>query len=456
MCDNTDNGRASLNRFYRKDSAYCRNKAMKATRLIALMLAILTASSLFACSSGDTDSDETTPEVTTTETPATTTADPDTDPPVDNPPEDDPPEEFKPIVATGISALTATGSDLRDLVIDVAVSENMTPWGDGGAERAFDGNLSTTKLGGDVAATGDGVASVDITWKTSVPTTVSAYVLYTGNDSASWIGRTPTAWEFYGSTDGENWTLIDKVEASGMEDKNATPYGYTVDEPTAYTSYKLTILDHTAEEASDTDHNNYLFQLNEITLIGTAEGEAETPATTTEDLDALKALGTDLAANVLVDSMKVSSTMTPWDDGGLANLFDGNTTGTKLGGDVVNSTNIFWNTDGATTLKSYILYTGGDSGTWTGRTPVSWVLYGSNDNGVNWKVIDRVINSGMEDKNSTPYGYTVDEPAAYMNYKLHVYATTNTVEQPNAEKPEVTTLLQLNELILIGDAPAAE
>lgn len=433
---------------------------MKATRLIALMLAILTASSLFACSGSDTDGDDTTPDVTTTETPATTTADPNTDPPVDNPPDDDPPpEEFKPIVATGISALTATGSDLRDLVTDVAVGENMIPWGDGGAERAFDGNLSTTKLGGDVLPNADGELSLDITWKTSVSTTVTAYVLYTGNDSGSWPGRTPLAWEFSGSTDGENWTLIDKVEASGMEDKNAIPYGYTVDEPAAYTSYKLTILETTNTEEQPNANNPdviTLFQLNEILLIGTAEGEAETPATTTEDLDALKALGSDLTANVLVDSMKVSATMTPWDDGGLANLFDGNTTTTKLGGDVVNSTNIFWNTDGATTLKGYILYTGGDSGTWTGRTPVSWVLYGSNDNGVNWKIIDRVVDSGMEDKNATPYGYTVDEPAAYMNYKLHIYATTNTAEQPNENNPDVTTLLQLNELILIGDAPAAE
>lgn len=432
---------------------------MKSTRLIALMLAILTASSLFACNSGDTEGDNTTPAATTTadNTPAATTTPSDVSDAPETPDTSETPDEpvtpETPVRIADLAPLLAKGGDLRDLVTDTAVSESMTPWGDGSAANLFDGNTTGTKLGGDVKGSDDAIGEVDITFKTSVATTVKAYVLYTGNDSASYIGRTPTAWEFLGSNDGENWTIIDKVGASAMEDLNFQPFGYYVDEPAAYTFYKLHVTDHTPEAEDDADgHNNYLLQLNEMILVGDAAGEAETPVTDAAELDAMKAAGTDLAANVVVDSLKVSDSMTPWNDGPAANLFDGDTTTTKCGGDVIDTAYITWETDVKTTVNSYILYTGNDSGSWPGRTPTSWVLYGST-NGVIWNVIDRVAVSGMEDQNATPYGYTVDAPAAYNKYKLHVTGTTVT-EDPQPDT-DVTTLLQLNELVLIGSAEAA-
>lgn len=45
----------------------------------------------------------------------------------------------------------------------------------------------------------------------------------------------------------------------------------------------------------------------------------------------------------------------------------------------------------------------------------------------------------MEDVNATPYGFTVDTPAAYTNYKLTITSITGTAGE-----------LQLNEIILVG------
>lgn len=218
---------------------------MKVTRFIALALALLTTTTFFACSDDDNKTDgnaQTTPS-----------ADENLAAQFDTPLIGD----------TEISPLLDLGDDMTTVVTDVSAS-GITLWDDGAAENLFDGNDSTTKLGGKELE-----FPVDITWKTEVSTTLKAYLVYSGNDSSDWPGRAATAWVLYGSNDGENWTEIDKVDDSGMEDVNATPYGYVVDQPAEYTSYKLSI---TATNGPVEDGGMEV-QLNELVLIGDIAAE---------------------------------------------------------------------------------------------------------------------------------------------------------------------------------------
>lgn len=212
---------------------------MKVTRFIALALALLTATTFFACS----DSNQTDDNAQTTPSDDANLA-----------------AQFNtPLIGNDeISPLLDLGEDMFEVITDISAS-GLTLWDDGAAENLFDGNDSTSKLGGK-----DIEFPVDITWKTDVSTTLKAYIVYSGNDSADWPGRAATAWVLYGSNDGENWTEIDKVDESGMEDVNATPYGFVVDNPTAYTNYKLSI---TATNGPVEDGGMEV-QLNELVLIG--------------------------------------------------------------------------------------------------------------------------------------------------------------------------------------------
>lgn len=219
---------------------------MKVTRIIALALAILTASSLFACSSEDNPEKK------------DNTSDQSTSAPADY----DLPDLETPLVGEEeVGPLLDLGLDMMDTITDISAT-GLTLWDDGAVENFFDGDDNGTKLGGKELT-----FPVDVTWRTDASTVVKAYILYTGNDSSEWIGRTPMSWVFYGSNDGENWTAIDTVDESGMEDVDATPYGYIADAPAAYTYYKLSF---TSTNGPVADGGMEL-QLNEMILIGDIE-----------------------------------------------------------------------------------------------------------------------------------------------------------------------------------------
>ncbi|MBO5777997.1 MAG: hypothetical protein J6R82_00355 [Clostridia bacterium] len=405
---------------------------MKITRIIALALAMVTASALVACNNSSND-DTTTTTAGTTTTVSTTTKAPD-----NNPSEPNVPAEETPVTGLDLAALMGNGINLSSTITNLTLN-GLTPFGENeGVDKVFDGLTSTTKLGGSgMAATG-----AEITWKTNVETIVYTYVLYTGSDSAEWK-RTPLAWTLSGSTDGENWTVIDEVANSTMADVNSTPYGFEVDDPTGYTYYKMVFTKTTTDGQ---------LQFNELVLIGDAAGATgETPVSDAAEIDAMLASGTNLTANI---KDAAASGWSQFTDGEVVgSMFDGNTTGTKMGGSSSDPVvSVTWSTDVATTVKSYIIYTGFDSATWA-RTPYSWVLYGSND-GENWTIIDAVSGSGMVNSNSTPYGFTVESPAAYTQYTM---CFTSALDQSgNPVMPGTNYQLQMNELVLIGDAAAAE
>jgi len=403
-------------------------------KFIALMLAVLLVNSMVACNnSADNQTDGTTTAASTT--PAVTTK-----PNNNNVPPVTGPVAEKPQTGLYIADLLSFGINLQQLIDKSSITlANMTPATDAeGAGKLFNGTIVGDKLYGTVNGT------VEISRKTTSPSSVSTSALFTGNASAE-TGRLPYSWEFFGSNDnGATWTSLDKVEISGVTKSNDTPFGYFIDDPAAYTSYKLAI---TAVSEDGTAASGTALQMNEFVMVGEGEGTvAETPVTDASALDELRANGTDLTSTVKDPYVENASL---WGDGAAANAFDGNYTSTKVGGNGQGLFNLYWSTDVATTVKNYIIYTGNDSDKFA-RVPQSWVLLGSNDE-ENWTILDYVSESGLPDTKATPYGFTVDNPEAFTHYAL-VIMTVTEINTGNIIAPGMT---QINELVLIGDKVAS-
>lgn len=93
----------------------------------------------------------------------------------------------------------------------------------------------------------------------------------------------------------------------------------------------------------------------------------------------------------------------------------------------------YWSMTEPVELNSYVIYTGDTSAVWTGRNPVGWKLYATNDEylmmnsaglsgdemiDAGWALLDDVFEGNLQDANSQPFGYVIDEYArgAYMYY----------------------------------------
>ncbi|MGI6269230.1 MAG: LamG-like jellyroll fold domain-containing protein [Candidatus Howiella sp.] len=98
-------------------------------------------------------------------------------------------------------------------------------------------------------------------------------------------------------------------------------------------------------------------------------------------------------------------------------MFDGSNT-TKFGNGSY-TTPFVWRTEQPLTAKYYSLTTGYDSGTWTGRNPVTWTLYGSNDDGATWnEIAAETDNTAMPDANAVEIMFAIASPGAYDYYKI--------------------------------------
>ena len=113
-------------------------------------------------------------------------------------------------------------------------------------DKIVDGNTSTKWcLNG-----GEGNSVYNI-FHSSLPIYVTGYTITTANDNASYPGRNPKAWKFYGSTadsnpgvDDASWELIASVtNDTKLKDVNFTTYTYTLPAETskAYQSFKWVI-----------------------------------------------------------------------------------------------------------------------------------------------------------------------------------------------------------------------
>lgn len=151
------------------------------------------------------------------------------------------------ITGDGLTAIQGL-TDLTDKVDQDSIDTNVGTYNDTTEteKSVFDGNL-TNKMG-------SGDNKVTITWSTTEAVTVTDYVIVSGNDVANNPSRNPLFWTLYGSNDGDTWTVLDTVEYAGLEGVVSTAYGFEVDNPGAYTQYKI-------EMVSDSG-----FELGELTM----------------------------------------------------------------------------------------------------------------------------------------------------------------------------------------------
>ena len=132
-----------------------------------------------------------------------------------------------------------------------------------------------------------------------------------------------------------------------------------------------------------------------------------------------------------VDTTKLSTeNIDHWGDGPVANLFDGKTgvggsNGSKIGGNKgAGDPTVYFSLTEAATVSYFTFTTGGDTGTYTGRNPYGFTLYGKV--GSEWVILadirDNETNvTGFTPANSTPYSYATTNPQSCVEYKVVLY-----------------------------------
>ena len=184
------------------------------------------------------------------------------------------------ITGDGLAAIQGM-TNLSGKVNQDSISTNVDTYNDTTEteKSVFDGNL-TNKMG-------SGSTDVTITWSTTEAVTVTDYVMVTGNDVANNSSRNPMLWTLYGSSDGKTWVVLDTVDYAGFEAVNSTAYGFHVDNPGAYTEYKLVLKSKGG------------FELGEMTLYSNPAPAPQPPVTDkpaqTGDMTALAASMATLA-----------------------------------------------------------------------------------------------------------------------------------------------------------------
>ena len=100
--------------------------------------------------------------------------------------------------------------------------------------------------------------SVTVTWNMTEAVRVDAYAISTANDHLS---RNPDAWTIYGRNDEtEEWTVISAVTEGNLPKELFTVSDiFTVENPTAYKYYKMTV--------TENFNNRDLYQFSELILL---------------------------------------------------------------------------------------------------------------------------------------------------------------------------------------------
>ena len=207
---------------------------------------------------------------------------------------------------------------------------------------------------GDASAT---VYPFDIVMRYYKPREVASYALTTANDNVKYK-RSPKAWDFYGSLDGEQWVLLDTVEDAGFADNWETKT-YTLDKAAEYTYYKFTIKEN---------DGGWGTQLGEIELFNSA----------------------GLAKEKVFPSISAYGNHETNSAQGYAMVFDGSkdTKWYSIAGSSATQEYPLWvqiETAEAKSIGSYGVCSANDAAY---RDPSAWQLFGSND-GEEWTLIDK-------------------------------------------------------------------
>ena len=253
----------------------------------------------------------------------------------------------------------------------------------------------------------------------SAPLTIDSYMMALGNDNVA-TGRSPESWKLYGSTDGKSWVEIQYIQDSAFAsiDEGTDRYEqktFTLDAPVTYKWYKFEFLAITGN--TKTPQLGAGVQIGELRLNQTDAPVEEKP----EEGKFVTAYGENCYANTY--------THDTYDNARISNLFDNNT-GTKwYSADGSPAGTVFETPDiliieysAPYAISGYSMTTANDSVKW-GRDPAKWNLYGSNDGGATWTLIEEYAPSGRTFSSEyQKIDFTLSAPATYTLYKFEFVA----------------------------------
>lgn len=210
---------------------------------LALLVAALLISSCGNDGSGSADTTAASDTTATVETTAATedttkapetTAAPETTPPETEPEtEKNPPEDlidYQSIVSSKTDVTNLVDLDSLEWDVDGFAEAESAP-------MLFDGDTAT-KYCCPLPPT--------ITFKLTEPKKLTAYAHATANDNSQY-GRAPEEWTLYGSTDGQNWVVLDYVQEASqiIERVDFTYYAFNIDadKQGEYQYYKFEVLE---------------------------------------------------------------------------------------------------------------------------------------------------------------------------------------------------------------------
>lgn len=267
------------------------------------------------------------------------------------------------------------------------------------ADHAFDGNwadnagrwLAYTNPDNDYGSGVHGETPMYLVYRFNVPTKVNVLRLLIQNEN-EWDKRSPKAWTFLGSHDGETWTTLDTRSGVAWASGTVTK-SFSFENQTAYEYYKFSCTEILGE-------NDYM-QLYEIQFLYDA-GIVLTDLTT--------------AASGSVSSASGTHGSYP-----ATKAFDGNradTNGRWLSS-IGDHMYLVYRFNDATAVNAIRVWNGSDSaGGWnsTGRAPKAWTFSGSND-GETWTTLDTQESETGWAANGESRYYAFENNTPYEYYK---------------------------------------
>ena len=267
------------------------------------------------------------------------------------------------------------------------------------ADHAFDGNwadnagrwLAYTNPDNDYGSGVHGETPMYLVYRFNVPTKVNVLRLLIQNEN-EWDKRSPKAWTFLGSHDGETWTTLDTRSGVAWASGTVTK-SFSFENQTAYEYYKFSCTEILGE-------NNYM-QLYEIQF--------------------LYDTGIVLTDLTTATSGSVSSASGTHGSYPATKAFDGNradTNGRWLSS-IGDHMYLVYRFNDATAVNAIRVWNGSDSaGGWnsTGRAPKAWTFSGSND-GETWTTLDTQASETGWAANGESRYYQFANNTAYSCYK---------------------------------------
>ena len=312
-------------------------------------------------------------------------------------------------------------------------------WGSHRADDILDGLFENTDNGSNKY--GFNASQVDVTWKMICPVKISAYAIYTANDTDQYPERSPRSWTLYGSTDGENWQEIHVEDDAELPTTNYTPTLFEFENETSYRYYRWSLR---ATGTSDA------FQLSELLLYSKEEPPKvqEGGGTVPDGLPAMGAAASGVDASPLIDTEaqawiddhtvltdlvsfdSIAASVKGYADlENVDRLFDGvytaedfETAGYGKYCGPVTQGYVYWEMTEAVNPVGYVLVTGNDTAKFPDRNPISWVLYGATEDG-EWVALDTVQNGNLQPTDFSAHVYTLDSAESYTRFCLAIEAT---------------------------------